>query len=345
MSDPVFFPPVEPVSLEKIAEWAEAELFRGAPERLIAGVGPIEDADDGVLVFFDNTAYLDKLSETRAGACIIARKHVDKVPEGVAILVSKDAYRSWAKVLARLYPDAMVPKPAGFQGISDRASIDPSAVLEEGVAVGSGVVIGAGAQIGSGTAILPNAVIGPSCTIGRDCVIGANSTLQHAILGDRVYLHPGVCIGQDGFGYAMGAGGHLKVPQVGRVVIQDNVEIGANTTIDRGANRDTIVGEGTRIDNQVQIGHNVIIGRHCVLVSQVGLSGSCSLEDFVAIGGQTGVRGHVRIGMGAQIAAVSVVGEDVPAGGRYGGTPAKPVKQWFREMAALRKLAERGGGS
>ncbi|WP_417680059.1 UDP-3-O-(3-hydroxymyristoyl)glucosamine N-acyltransferase [Roseibium sp.] len=345
MSDPVFFPPVEPVSLEKIAEWAEAELIRGTPGRLIAGVGPIEDADDGVLVFFDNTAYLDKLSETRAGACIIARKHVDKVPEGVAILVSKDAYRSWAKVLAQLYPDAMVPKPAGFQGISDRASIDPSAVLEEGVAVGSGVVIGAGVQIGSGTAILPNAVIGPGCTIGRDCVIGANSTLQHAILGDRVYLHPGVCIGQDGFGYAMGAGGHLKVPQVGRVVIQDNVEIGANTTIDRGANRDTIVGEGTRIDNQVQIGHNVIIGRHCVLVSQVGLSGSCSLEDFVAIGGQTGVRGHVRIGMGAQIAAVSVVGEDVPAGGRYGGTPAKPVKQWFREMAALRKLAERGGGS
>lgn len=345
MSDPVFFPPVEPVSLEKIAEWAEAELVRGAPELLIAGVGPIEDADEGVLVFFDNTAYLDKLSETRAGACIIARKHVDKVPEGVAILVSNDAYRSWAKVLAQLYPDAMFPKPAGFQGISDRASIDPTAVLEDGVAVGSGVVIGAGAQIGSGTAILPNAVIGPGCTIGRDCVIGANSTLQHAILGDRVYLHPGVCIGQDGFGYAMGAGGHLKVPQVGRVVIQDNVEIGANTTIDRGANRDTIVGEGTRIDNQVQIGHNVIIGRHCVLVSQVGLSGSCTLEDFVAIGGQTGVRGHVRIGMGAQIAAVSVVGEDVPVGGRYGGTPAKPVKQWFREMAALRKLAERGSGS
>jgi len=345
MSDPVFFPPVEPVSLQMISEWAEAELLRGEPERLIAGVGPIEDADEGVLVFFDNTAYLDKLSETRAAACIIARKHVDKVPEGVAVLVSNDAYRSWAKVLARLYPDAMVPKPSGFEGISERAIIEPSAELEEGVAVGPGVVIGAGAQIGSGTAILPNAVIGAGCTIGRDCVIGANSTLQHAILGDRVYLHPGVCIGQDGFGYAMGAGEHLKVPQIGRVVIQDNVEIGANTTIDRGANRDTIVGEGTKIDNQVQIGHNVIIGRHCVLVSQVGLSGSCTLEDFVAIGGQTGVRGHVRIGMGAQIAAVSVVGEDVPAGGRYGGTPAKPVKQWFREMAALRKLAERGGGS
>jgi len=345
MSDPVFFPPVDPVSLQTLAEWAEADLVRGEPERLIAGVGPIEDADEGVLVFFDNPAYLDKLGETRAGACILARKHVDKAPDAVAILVSNDPYRAWAKVLARLYPDAMVPKPSGFQGISERAVIDPSAELEEGVAVGPGVVIGAGAQIGSGTAILPNAVIGDGCSIGRDCVIGANATLQHAILGDRVYLHSGVCIGQDGFGYAMGAGGHLKVPQIGRVVIQDNVEIGANTTIDRGANRDTIVGEGTKIDNQVQIGHNVIIGRHCVLVSQVGLSGSCTLEDFVAIGGQTGVRGHVRIGMGAQIAAVSVVGEDVPAGGRYGGTPAKPVKQWFRELAALRKLAERGAGS
>lgn len=193
--------------------------------------------------------------------------------------------------------------------------------------------------------IRANAVIGQGVKIGRDCVIGSNCTVQHTVLGNRVYMHPGVCCGQDGFGYAMGPMGHLKVPQVGRVIIQDDVEIGANTTIDRGANRDTIIGEGTKIDNQVQIGHNVVVGRHCVIVSQVGLSGSCTLEDFVAIGGQTGVRGHVTIGMGSQVAAVSVVNDDLPAGGRYGGTPAKPVKQWFREVAAVRKLAERGGGS
>lgn len=345
MSDPVFFPPFAPVTLGTIGQWAEAELLRGEADAEIASVGPLEDAPDGALVFFDNTAYLKQLGETKAAACIVSPKHKDKVPETVAVLLSADPYRAWAKVLANLYPDAMFPKPAGFAGISERAVVDPDAKLEDGVSVQAGAVIGAGAEIGSGTAILANAVIGEGVRIGRDCVIGANSMVQHALIGNRVYLHPGVCIGQDGFGYAMGPGGHLKVPQVGRVVIQDNVEIGANTTVDRGANRDTVIGEGTKIDNQVQIGHNVVIGRHCVLVSQVGLSGSCTLEDFVAIGGQTGVRGHVRIGMGAQIAAVSVVGEDIPVGGRYGGTPAKPVKQWFREMAALRKLAERGSGS
>jgi len=206
-------------------------------------------------------------------------------------------------------------------------------------------VIGADVEIGFGTVICANAVIGTGTRIGRGCVVGANATVQHALIGDRVLLHPGVCVGQDGFGYAMGPQGHLKVPQIGRVIIQDDVEIGANTTVDRGANRDTVIGEGTKIDNQVQIGHNVVIGRHCVIVSQVGLSGSCTLEDFVAIGGQSGVRGHVTVGMGAQVAAVSVVNEDLPAGGRYGGTPAKPVKQWFREVAALRKLAERGSST
>ncbi|WP_299812700.1 UDP-3-O-(3-hydroxymyristoyl)glucosamine N-acyltransferase [uncultured Roseibium sp.] len=345
MSEPNFFATPNPVSLREIADWAEAEIHRGDETLEITGVGPLEEAGAGLLVFFDNPIYLDHLQATTAAACMVTKKHKDKVPDGVAVLVCADAYRSWAKVLARLYPDAMVPKDPGPATISGKAVVDPEASLEENVTVEAGVVIGAGAEIGAGTVIRANTVIGQGVKIGRDCVIGPNSTVQHTVLGNRVYLHPGVCCGQDGFGYAMGPQGHLKVPQVGRVIIQDDVEVGANTTIDRGANRDTIIGEGTKIDNQVQIGHNVVIGRHCVLVSQVGLSGSCTLEDFVAIGGQTGVRGHVTIGMGAQVAAVSVVSDNIPAGGRYGGTPAKPVKQWFREVAALRKLAERGGGS
>lgn len=342
MSEPKFFETPASVSLQTVAGWADAEIYRGDGNLEISEVAPLEDAGSGALVFFDNTAYLKQLEATGAAACLVGKRHRDKVPEGVAVLVCADAYRSWAMVLAHLFPAAMTPKDASVSGVSERASVDPAAVLEDNVTIEAGAVIGAGAEIGSGTVIRANAVIGYGVKIGRDCVIGPNCTVQHSVLGNRVALHPGVCCGQDGFGYAMGPQGHLKVPQVGRVIIQDDVEIGANTTIDRGANRDTMIGEGTKIDNQVQIGHNVVVGRHCVLVSQVGLSGSCTLEDFVAIGGQTGVRGHVTIGMGAQIAAVSVVSDDLAAGGRYGGTPAKPVKQWFREVAAVRKLAERG---
>jgi UDP-3-O-[3-hydroxymyristoyl] glucosamine N-acyltransferase len=187
--------------------------------------------------------------------------------------------------------------------------------------------------------ICANAVIGPGVTIGRDSAIGANVTLTHAHLGNRVIVHPGCNIGQDGFGFAMGPQGHAKVPQVGRVIIQDDVEIGAGSCIDRGMNRDTVIGEGTKIDNMVQIAHNVSIGRHCVIVSQVGLAGSCVLKDYVVIGGQAGVIGHATVGMGAQVAATSSVARDVPPGERWGGTPAKPIRELFREMSAIDRLA------
>jgi UDP-3-O-[3-hydroxymyristoyl] glucosamine N-acyltransferase len=230
--------------------------------------------------------------------------------------------------------------------------VHPTARLESGVTIDPGAVIGPRAEIGTGTVIGAGTVVGPNVHIGRDCAIAPNVSIIHALIGDRVIIHPGCRIGQDGFGYLMGAAGHLKVPQIGRVIIQDDVEIGANTTIDRGAMSDTVIGEGTKIDNLVQIAHNVLIGRHCVLASQTGISGSAVIGDNVMMGGQVGIADHVTIGAGAALGAKAGVMHDVPAGARWVGAPAKPVKQFFREIAALERLAghgkkaaEREGGS
>jgi UDP-3-O-[3-hydroxymyristoyl] glucosamine N-acyltransferase len=245
-----------------------------------------------------------------------------------------------ALVMARLYPSAVKPGSVfGETGISPTASVHPSARLEPGVIVDPGAVIGRGAEIGAGTVIGANAVVGPEVRIGRHGSVGASTTIVAALIGNRVIIHPGAHIGQDGFGFALGGRGHLKVPQIGRVIIQDDVEIGAGVTIDRGANRDTVIGEGAKIDNLVQIGHNVVIGRHAVLVAQSGVSGSSAIGDFAALGGQAGIAGHLTIGAGAQVAAAAGVMTDIPAGERWAGAPAKPVREFFREVAALKRLA------
>jgi UDP-3-O-[3-hydroxymyristoyl] glucosamine N-acyltransferase len=343
MVDPDFFPRAAALSLAELAEMAGASLPEGADgARLVDSVAPLESAGPDDVAYMDNPKYAEALSATRAGICLVSKRFAARVPAHTIALVTREPYRAFAAVLARLHPSASRPQSTfGAAGVTPGSFVHPTARLETGVTVDPGAVIGPHAEIGTGTIVGASAVIGPHVRIGRNCSISPNVTILNAYVGNRVILHPGVRIGQDGFGFAMGLGGHLKVPQVGRVIIQDDVEIGANTTVDRGANRDTVIGEGTKIDNLVQIAHNVVIGRHCIIVSQVGISGSATLEDYVALGGQVGVIGHVRIGAGAQIAATSNVNGDVPPGARWGGTPAKPLREWFREVTAVKMLASR----
>lgn len=338
MGDPRFFAEPQPVRAADLAELTGSELL-GDGTRELNGIGPLERAGRSDLSFLDNKAYAGDFRTTRAGACFVSPDLAGQAPEGLTLLVSREPYRAFALAAARLFPAAMRPEPI-FEGlgVAPGATVHPRARLEEGVIVDFGAVIGDGAEIGSGTIIGANSVIGANVRIGRDCAIGANATVVHALIGNRVILHSGVRIGQDGFGFAMGPRGHLKIPQIGRVVVQDDVEIGAGSCLDRGGTRDTVVGEGTKIDNLVQIAHNVVIGRHCVIVSQAGISGSTTLGDFVVVAGQAGLVGHIEIGAGTQIGAQAGVMNDVPAGQRLVGSPAQPVRDHMREVAFVRKM-------
>jgi UDP-3-O-[3-hydroxymyristoyl] glucosamine N-acyltransferase len=338
MEHPGFFERAGPFRLAEVAAATGAMLPVGFdPDMPLLDVRPVTEAGPGHLTFVDNRKYLMHLPDCRAGACLVAPAFVDRLPGQVAPLVSKSVYRSFAQALQLFYADALRPKAARGGGTQ---AIDPTARLEPGVEVEPGAVIGPEAHVGRGSRIAAGAVVGYRCMVGRDCYVGAGATLTHALLGNRVIIHAGARIGQDGFGFAMSARGHLKVPQIGRVIIQDDVEIGANTCIDRGALKDTVIGEGTKIDNLVQIGHNALIGRNCVIVGQVGISGSATLEDFVVMGGQSGVVGHVRVALGTQVAGGSHVKDDTRPGQRLIGTPAKPIRDWMREGRALQRLAE-----
>jgi UDP-3-O-[3-hydroxymyristoyl] glucosamine N-acyltransferase len=338
MEHPGFFERAGPLSVAAIAERLGAALASGTDAaQLISDIRPLDEAKPGHLTFLDNRKYLPQLAATQASAILIAPAFAARVPAGIVPLQLKNPYRGFAQALALFYPEAMRPKTA----MSERGDplIHPSARIEPGVRIEPGAVIGREAWIGTGTTIAAGAVIGYRVTIGRDSYIGPSASIIHALIGDRVVIHSGVRIGQDGFGFAMGAGGHLKVPQIGRVIVQSDVEIGANSAIDRGALKDTIIGEGTKIDNLVQIGHNAVVGRHCVIVGQVGIAGSATLGDFVVVGGQGGVAGHITVGAGAQIAGASHAKDSVPAGARMVGTPAKPLREWAREQNALKRLA------
>ncbi len=341
MADPRFFAVAGPFSLHDLAEIAGGRVSDGADgATLYKDVAPLGDAGPEHLSFLDNKRYVASYSESKAGACIVRPALESKAPEGMALILMDDPYRGYARVARAFYPLAEVAP-----SIATRASIDETATLGEGCRVEPGVVIGAHAEIGSGCVIGANTVIGQGVTVGDESRIGPSVTLDYCMIGARVILHTGVRIGQDGFGFSMAAEGHLKVPQLGRVLVGDDVEIGANTTIDRGTGPDTVIGDGSKIDNLVQIGHNVRLGRGCIVVSQVGISGSTSIGDFAALGGQAGIAGHLEIGPGAQVAAQSGVMRNVAPGEKIGGSPAQPFREWMRGVAAIDKLSRKKGGS
>ena len=334
MADPRFFAQSGPFSLAEIAQATGAKLADGTdPSRRICGVATLADAGPDDIAFLENRRYLREFRSTRAGACIVHARLVGEAPPGLSLVLSADPYRAFAQVAAAFHPE-----PASTGIVDARAVLCDGAALAAMVEVGPGAVIGSGAEIGEGTLIGPNSVIGPGVRIGRQCRIGANVTISHALIGDRVRILPGVRIGQDGFGYAMGPQGHAKVPQLGRVLIEDGVEIGANTAIDRGTLGDTVIGAGSVIDNLVQIAHNVRLGPGCVIVSQSGISGSTRLDGFVVVAGQAGLAGHLHIGAGARIAAKSGVHRDIAAGETVGGYPAVPIREFRRVSAAVRRL-------
>jgi UDP-3-O-[3-hydroxymyristoyl] glucosamine N-acyltransferase len=344
MADARFFVPRGPFALGELAAVAQAQLRGGDPDRPIHDIAALADATPEQVTFLDNPKYLARAGETRAAACLVRPAHAERLPGAVARLITDEPYCGYARIAARFYPAAAAPAadhppPAG---IAAGTRIDPAAKIGPGCRIAAGVVIEAGAEVGPRCRIDANAVIGAGVRLGGDSVVGPGATLSHCLIGARVVIHAGARIGQDGFGFALGAAEPLKVPQVGRVLIDDDVEIGANTTIDRGSSGDTVIGRGCKIDNLVMIAHNVQLGPHCVVVAQSGISGSTQIGAGSMLAAQVGITGHLTLGPAVRLAARSAVIRDLPGHETYGGAPAIPIRQWRRQMAATSRAWKKG---
>ncbi len=310
-----------PFTLGEIAAVIGCEIDPAKANIQITGLAPLSAATPGTLSFFDNSKYLEQFKAARASGCIVNAKYSMQAPKDMVVLVVDEPYRSYARIAQKFY----APR-------QPEVLIDPSAAIDKTAKIGKNTIIGA------------STVIGREVIIGDNCRISGNVTIQSCRIGNDCIIHAGVRIGQDGFGFAMGQGEHLKVPQLGGVIIGNEVEIGANTCVDRGSGPDTIIGDGTKIDNLVQIAHNVEIGKYCVIVAQVGIAGSAKIGDYVVLGGKSGVNGHIKIGSGAKVAAFSGVLKNVEPGATVGGAPAVNVRDWHKQILAIEKLGKGNKG-
>jgi UDP-3-O-[3-hydroxymyristoyl] glucosamine N-acyltransferase len=323
---------------DEIAAIVRPRRMAGASAEAIRGIASLAAAQPGDLTFLESAKYRPEVPTTRASAILLPADYEGQPRPGQLFVFVDDPSVALASLCARL-EQALWPKPA--PGIHPSASVAPDAVVAPTATVGPLCVIEAGARVGAGSHLQAQVFLGRGAVIGEGCwlhpgvVVAAECTLKN-----RVLLHPGVVVGSDGFGYKFVGGRHEKVPQVGTVTIDDDVEIGANSTLDRARFSHTRVGEGTKIDNLVQVGHNVIIGRHCMICAQAGIAGSTTLEDYVVLGGQAGIIGHITLGKGAKIGAQTGIGRDVPPGAALWGTPALPYILEQKLFVLRKKLPE-----
>jgi UDP-3-O-[3-hydroxymyristoyl] glucosamine N-acyltransferase len=339
MADPRFYDNAGPFTLAEICTSAGAALPASANgDAPIVDLASLSGAGPSHLSFFlgGPAETATQFAATKAGFCFVPAKGELAAPALCVVIPCASPQHAFAAAARLFYPESAL-------AIWNQTTlIHPTAKLGEGATLAPGVVIGPNAEIGAHTRISPNTVIARGVAIGRNCEIGSNVSISHSYVGDDVLILPGAHIGQPGFGFASSEKGHVKIPQLGRVILQDKVEIGSCTAIDRGALGDTVIGEGAKIDNLVQIGHNTRIGRHTVIVGHVGISGSCELGDFVTVGGQVGIADHAHVGDRARLAARAGAIGYLPGGQDYGGMPAKPMRDWVRELAAVSLLAKRG---